>query len=131
MTSIVYLHFLPLLLCFAFSITLKQKQVQKVALHIINDLPESSDILDLGCRNNGYHKPHQNLTKGDVYRWDIEETKLYNCDALWEKKMVTWAAYDSSRDSPYEEVFWAVKGDGIYLSYKAWDKSTWKKSVNW
>ena len=88
MASIVYLpHFLPLLLCFAFSITLEQKQDQKVALHIINDLPEGSDLLDLGCRNNGYHKQHQNITKGDVYQWDIEETK--------------------------------------------WDKSTWKKLVNW
>ncbi|GFS42232.1 hypothetical protein Acr_00g0078610 [Actinidia rufa] len=112
----------------------RDEEDTKTIFHIINDLPMISDGLDVRCHTEHWFLPDKRLVKGEDFHLEVEDDEseeLYNCVAVWEDKKSVWAAFDGTRDYSHKDVFWAVRREGVYLNYNAWDKSGWKRMFEW
>ncbi|OIV94587.1 hypothetical protein TanjilG_25649 [Lupinus angustifolius] len=53
---------------------------------------------------------------------------IYKCDATWKGKKATFVAYDKTRDTSQNDVYWILDPLGFYLSY---DQHDWKRVGGW
>ncbi|KAM7462271.1 hypothetical protein LguiA_030392 [Lonicera macranthoides] len=118
--------------------------VHKYEVHIVNGLPDNTNLLEFRCQSKDDDLGYHTLLVGEEFYWKFRDNffgrTLFFCHFYWQDKDKAFDVYNShiycqtlGNHGGTPKCYWLAKADGFYFSnYNAVPISTdWKKVESW
>jgi len=95
---------------------------EKHEVHIVNGLPDNTNMLEFRCQSKDNDLGYHTLLVGEEYYWKFRENffgkTLFFCHFYWQGKEKAFDVYnkDTYCLGPTPKCYWLAKADGFYFS---------------